>query len=241
MTAYDLQCFVLFRLASTWHIKLINLASRAALRPHDISALHIWQCNCATVQQCSSATVPHTYLSIWTPGRAGPPRFGPSAAMETGSACREPGAVHCVGNATTRTNGNRRRTGCPTIAAPAIFPIPQRHCVAERSSCCCSACCTRGEKKRGRGEWLNVCTIKWMHLGVGHRNYERRYFLCDILTVFPAPTIPWRRARPCRWSGYCPAVDSATTVHPWRPGDPPLWWHCARYPCRGSQEDRQRE
>lgn len=53
MTAYDLQCFVLFRLASTWHIKLINLASRAALRPHDISALHIWQCNCATtVQLC---------------------------------------------------------------------------------------------------------------------------------------------------------------------------------------------
>lgn len=74
--------------------------------------------------------------------------------MATGSACREPGAVHCVGNATTRTNGNRRRTGCPTIAAPAIFPIPQRHCVAERSSCCCSACCKR-EKERGMFKCLH--------------------------------------------------------------------------------------
>lgn len=150
--------------------------------------------------------------------------------------------MHCVGNATTRTNGNRRRTGCPIVSAPAIFPIPQRHCVAVRSSCCCSACCSWERERRGGR------MVKCLHyhseciLGLGITNYEKdteKLLYDDILTVFPAPTIPWRRARPCRWSGYYPAVDSATTVHPWRPCDPPLWWHCAIYPCRGSQRERQ--
>lgn len=137
------------------------------------------------------------YLSIWTPDRAGPPRFGPSVATAIGSACRGRAAARCVGSATARINGNRRRTGYPRGAAPAIFPIPRRHCAAGRSSYCYSVCCASTkekaearmrERKRKRaratlrgGSWGKIsciialsseCIFGWLfakpHLGMGN-------------------------------------------------------------------------